>query len=313
MERRSVIKSAGLGFLALSGLGYLRASATSGTSKSIKDPWKINVFSKHLHWVDYDRMAQIASEVGFDGVDLTVRPNGHVEPKNVEIDLPKAAEIVRKHGIEIGMITTAISSADDPNTEKILKTASGLGIKVYRTGWFNYDFSISIPENIKKFGVELKKIGELNAKYNIMGDYQNHAGTSGGSPVWDLQQILEGANSDWIGVQYDIRHAMVEGLKSWPLGLRLLARKIHSIDIKDFEYIKTNKGWDIVNVPLGKGAVDFKSYFQLLNEIQVRVPISIHLEYQLGGAEHGRKELTIAGEKVVEAMKKDLKYLKSVL
>jgi sugar phosphate isomerase/epimerase len=299
--------------LALSGLGHLRANASSGTSKSIKEPWKINVFSKHLHWADYDRMAQIAAEVGFDGVDLTVRPNGHVEPKNVEIDLPKVAEIVRKYGIEIGMMTTAISSADDPNTEKILKTASDLGIKVYRTGWFNYDFSISIPDNIKKFGVELKKLGELNAKYNIMGDYQNHAGTSGGSPVWDLHQILEEADSDWIGVQYDIRHAMVEGLKSWPLGLRLLASKIHSIDIKDFEYIKTNKGWDIVNVPLGEGAVDFKSYFQLLNEIHVRGPISIHLEYQLGGAEHGSKELSISGEKVIEAMKKDLKYLKSVL
>jgi len=164
-----------------------------------------------------------------------------------------------------------------------------------------------------EFAEELKKIGDLNEKYGIMGDYQNHTGTAGGSPVWDIHEMLELAQTDWIGVQYDIRHAMVEGFKSWPLGLRLLVSHIHSIDIKDFEYIKTDKGWDISNVPLGKGAVDFKSYFQLLNELNIHAPISLHLEYPLGGADQGSFELTIPKEKVIEAMANDLKYLRSVL
>jgi len=313
MKRRTVIKSAGLGILALSGLDTFHAKAFE--SKSVNDvkPWKINVFSKHLHWATYDEMAKIISELGFDGVDLTVRRKGHVEPENVERDLPKAAEALNKQGLEIGMMTTSIISADDPNTERILKTASGLGIKVYRPGWFAYDYAISIPDNIRKFAEELKKIGDLNEKYGIMGDYQNHTGTAGGSPVWDIHEMLELAQTDWIGVQYDIRHAMVEGFKSWPLGLRLLVSHIHSIDIKDFEYIKTDKGWDISNVPLGKGAVDFKSYFQLLNELNIHAPISLHLEYPLGGADQGSFELTIPKEKVIEAMANDLKYLRSVL
>jgi hypothetical protein len=33
-------------------------------------------------------MAKAATEIGFDGVDLTVRPKGHVLPDNVEKDLP---------------------------------------------------------------------------------------------------------------------------------------------------------------------------------------------------------------------------------
>ena len=210
-------------------------------------------------------------------------------------------------------MTTAIKSADDPNTEKILKTASALGVKIYRTSWYKYDYSISIHENIKKFGIELKKIGELNAKYNIIGDYQNHSGTSVGSPVWDIYEMLEVANTPHIGVQYDIRHAMVEGLKSWPLGLRLVAPYIHSIDIKDYEYVKTDKGWDIRNVPLGQGAVDFKSYFKLLEELKVDAPISIHFEYSLGGADHGNFEITIPKEQVVEAMSTDLSYLRAIV
>ena len=136
---------------------------------------------------------------------------------------------------------------------------------------------------------------------------------TGGSPVWDIHMMLQHAPSEYLGAQYDIRHAMIEGLKSWELGLRLLAPKIHSIDIKDFVYEKGELGWGVKNVPLGEGAVDFKSYFRLLNELEIHAPISIHLEYPLGGADHGDRELTIPGEKVIEAMRKDLKYLKSVV
>lgn len=313
MKRREALKSAGLGFLAIKGISDVYASPIKTAKKTDQDPWKINVFSKHLHWVGYDEMARITADVGFDGVDLTVRPKGHVEPANVERDLPKAVEACDNHGIEVEMMTTSITTADDPNAEKILKTAGGLGVKVYRLGWHKYNFNISIEKNIQNFGVELQKIAELNTKYNIIGDYQNHSGMTAGSPVWDIHMMLEIAKSEYLGAQYDIRHAMIEGLKSWQLGLRLLASMIHSIDIKDFEYVKTEKGWDVKNVPLGQGAVDFSSYFKLLKELKIHAPISIHLEYPLGGADHGRKELTIPGEKVIEAMRKDLTYLKSVI
>ncbi|MGB4958710.1 MAG: twin-arginine translocation signal domain-containing protein, partial [Saprospiraceae bacterium] len=50
----------------------------------------IHIFSKHLHFLDYYEAGTVAAELGFDGVDLTVRPKGHVLPENVKTDLPKA-------------------------------------------------------------------------------------------------------------------------------------------------------------------------------------------------------------------------------
>ena len=313
MNRREAIKNGLISTAALSALGAGHARVFGKGHLSAGNQWKIHVFSKHLQWVGYDEMAKICSEIGFDGVDLTVRPKGHVEPENVERDLPKVAEACDKHGVEMGMMTTAIKSVSDPTTEPILKTAARLGVKVYRLGWYKYDFSKSIRDNLNEFRDELAKISELNAKYGIVGDYQNHAGISAGSAVWDIQELIENLDAKWVGVQYDIRHAMVEGLKSWPLGLRLLSSKIHSLDIKDFEYQKTEKGWDVKNVPLGTGAVDFRSYFELLKKLGVDAPVSIHFEYPLGGADHGHRELTIPGEQVIEAMAKDLKYLRSVM
>ncbi|MDB5260957.1 MAG: hypothetical protein JWQ14_238, partial [Adhaeribacter sp.] len=65
------------------------------------------VFSKHLEWLPIAEMARAAKQMGFDAVDLTVRPGGHVEPQRVAEDLPKAVDIIRKAGLSVPMIATA--------------------------------------------------------------------------------------------------------------------------------------------------------------------------------------------------------------
>ncbi|WP_405383079.1 hypothetical protein [Maribacter sp. LLG6340-A2] len=46
----------------------------SNQSPKSKDNLVINLFSKHLQFLDYNEMAARAKEIGFDGLDLTVRP-----------------------------------------------------------------------------------------------------------------------------------------------------------------------------------------------------------------------------------------------
>ena len=59
------------------------------TKESSKKKMPICIFSKHLQWCNYKEMADLAGEIGFDGVDLTVRPKGHVLPERVEEDLSR--------------------------------------------------------------------------------------------------------------------------------------------------------------------------------------------------------------------------------
>src|SRR5688572_33013126 len=74
--------------------GNLSSMVHSSTGR----PLKIHIFSKHLQFLNIHDMTEAAAEMGFDGVDLTVRPNGHVVPERVENDLPNAAEAMRKIG-----------------------------------------------------------------------------------------------------------------------------------------------------------------------------------------------------------------------
>jgi len=50
----------------------------------------------------------------------------------------------------------------------------------------------------------------------------------------------------------------------------------------------------------------------LLKKYKINVPISIHYEYDLGGAEHG-KIPRMSKEKILEKMKKDIEFIKNKL
>jgi sugar phosphate isomerase/epimerase len=282
------------------------------------DAFKISLFSKHLQWLGHDEMARVAAEMGFDGIDLTVRPQGHVLPENVERDLPKAMEAVKKAGMNIYMITTSIQDAGDQFADQILKTAGSLGIRHYRMGWLHYEKSKSVEDNITEVQGKLSKLAALNEKYSVSGEYQNHSGIGAGGiyfggALWDLSSVLKNINSPWLGSQYDIYHATVEGANTWPVALELISPHIRSIDIKDFKWVEKESKIRSESVPLGQGMVDFKQYFSLLKEYGLKPPISVHCEYPLGGAENGANKLTIKKEDVIAAIRKDLLILKEYL
>lgn len=270
---------------------------------------KVHVFSKHLQFLNYADMADVAADLGFDGVDLTVRPKGHVLPERVENDLPKAVEAIRKAGIAHTMMTTAVEDASNKTDRKILETAAKSGITHYRMNWLPYPEKLTIPESITQFQDTIKELSLLNKKLGIIGAYQNHSGLRAGASIWELWDMVQKADKKHMGVQYDIRHAVVEGGLSWKNGLRLIQPEIKILAIKDFVWAKKNGSYVVENVPLGEGMVDFKSYFALLKQYNVNVPVSLHYEYPLGGAEHGGFELTVDKKVVFDAMRRDLKWL----
>jgi sugar phosphate isomerase/epimerase len=311
ISRREFTKKSalGLGVLSFSGL----ASPLFGTNKN-QNPTDLNIsiFSKHLQFLDYKDLGEQAAEMGFNGVDLTVRPKGHVLPESVSQNLPKAIEAINQGGSTCHMMTTAIDNIDNQTSINILKTASNQGIKYYRTNWFKYAENQSMESSLIDHQKAIKKLNAFNQTHGLIGCYQNHAGTSIGASMWEIKKLLEPGNLIAFGVQYDIRHAVVEGGLSWKNGLRLIQENIKTIVLKDFKWEKTKGHWKLVNTPIGDGMVDFDSYFKLLKKYQIQVPVSLHCEYDLGGAEHGSKTITIDKKEVYRAISKDLVAIKKL-
>ena len=100
----------------------------------------------------------------------------------------------------------------------------------------------------------MRDLAAMNEQYNIYGSYQNHAGSRYvGAPIWDLYWLIRDLDPKYMGCQFDIRHATVEGGQTWPLDLKLISGHVNTLAIKDFIWQKRGEKWQTVNCPLGQG------------------------------------------------------------
>lgn len=282
------------------------------TVSHTNDKLQVCIFSKHLQFLDYKTLGEKVVEMGFDGVDLTVRNGGHVEPSKVKTDLPKAVSDIQNAGSKVMMIATTIESASNPTDVDILTVAAKCGISYYRPNWLKYPENKTLPEALEQYAVQLKELSFLNKKLGIVGCYQNHAGNLVGGSLWEVYDILKYADKQHFGSQYDIRHASVEGANSWVNGLKLISPQIKVVVVKDYKWELINGKWQLVNVPIGEGMVDFKKFFRMLKDAHILVPFSLHCEYDLGGAEKGNRQISIEPQLIYDAMKRDLIKIKEL-
>ena len=302
-SRREFLKKTTLTGAGITLGGPALVNAAGKQTKSVKIP--IFAFSKHFQFMeDFGELSDFMLEAGLNGLDLTVRPGGHVEPEQVEEILPGAVAAMKKRGLYTPMIVTKIGDPEDPLTDRILKAANKEDIRYYRMAYYNYAEDLGIEKNLERFKKDFKALSGINKKYNIHGAYQNHTGTRLGAPIWDLFQSLEGLNPEWIGCQYDIRHAMAEGGNSWPLTWQLIKPFVKCVDVKDFRWEKVKGKWKDIHVPLGEGMVDFEKFFGYLREFEFAGPISLHIEYPM----YDLNDTSLTYEQKRKAAMKNLKH-----
>lgn len=261
-------------------------------------------FSKHLPSTNWQRLGQTVKKIGFNGVDLTVRPGGHVLPERAAEDLPKALAAIQTEGLSVPMITTGLTSANDPTAKPILYTAGKLGIPFYKPGYYKYEFK-DVRRELEKFSYEFTALIELGKQTGVQCGFHNHESYLG-APLWDVATIIDRLDPKWAGYYFDVRHAVVEGGGAgWKIALNLIATRLKMIAVKDFYWEKSAKGWRVVNCPLGEGMVDWKQYFKLLRQANFHGPVSLHLEYEIPGTTASSKE-----DNTIVAAQRDLDFLK---
>jgi len=301
--RRSFVKKTAI---ASASIPFLTPSVNVWGFNSSTESLSVHLFSKHLQFLDYKAVGQKTAEIGFAGVDLTVRPGGHVLPEFVKRDLPIAIEEIKKGGSTCIMMATGIISVENQVDVDVLKTASKVGIKYYRSNWYKYPKTGSIEEYLKKCQKNVTELSYLNKELNIVGCYQNHSGKYVGSSIWEVKEMLKLADKNYYGAQYDISHAVVDGGQNWEIGIRLIKENIKTIVLKDHKWQKVNGVWKDVDTPIGEGMVDFDKYFKLLKKYDINVPVSLHLEYPIGGVDYDKLPKAAQENLVYKALKKDL-------
>lgn len=294
----------------------LASGAAAAAATAAPQKLKVAIFSKHLQFLQGEELAKGAAEMGFDGVDITVRKGGHVEPGRVAQDLPPLVKLLRAHNLEVPMITTDILDTSTPHAEDVLRTMAELDIRYYRWGGFKYDAARPIPDQLEALKPRVAKLAELNAKYRAGAMFHTHSGIGlVGAPIWDLYILLKDFDPQSVGVNYDIGHATIEGgFGGWIDSFRVAGPYVRGVAVKDFLWEKDAKGnWKAEWKPLGQGMVRLPQFFDMLAKSGFNGPLQLHFEYPLGGADNGKAKLTVPREEVFTAMKRDLQQLRGYL
>lgn len=283
-------------------------AASAADSGAPKKP-ELCLFSKHLPAdAPYPETAKAVRALGIPGVDLTVRPKGHVLPQNAARDLPKAFEAFQAEGVSVPMISTGLVSLADEAARPTVYTAGKLGIPFFKLGYYRYrgDDLANLDAKLAAVKRDVDALAGLAQHAGITGGFHNHSGPYVGSALWDHWTILRDADPRSMGFYFDPCHATIEGGKAgWEIGFHRLADRIKMVACKDFFWEKVQGKWQATMCPLGEGMVDYPKFFALLAKSGFTGPISLHVEYEIDGPTAAARH-----EKTLEAVGRDFAYLK---
>jgi L-ribulose-5-phosphate 3-epimerase len=252
--------------------------------------------SQYLQKLHYTELGPVLLNVGFEGCDLTVRPGGHVAPNQCQVDLLRAVEEIRGAGVEVPMMTTALTSPSDPWVRPVIGIAGGMNVTLFRSGVWKYTGG-GIDQRVGEVRRDIAGLGSIGRAYGMAMGVPNESGGNFGAAVWDIRAAIDGLDPRWVGYCFDPCHATVEGGGGgWKVALRLALPRLKMLTVRDFYWAKEGGAWTVRMCPLGEGMVDWPAIFGLLAESRFTGPVSLHLDYRVAD------ELT--------ALSRDLEFVK---
>ena len=256
----------------LSQLGLAAVGAPRALAAKTVKRFPVVLFEKPLQGMPVVEMARALAGIGFDGVEATVRRGGRIVPERAAEELPGYVAALAAEAMSVFVMATDIRRVDQPHAEATLRAAAHAGVKVYRLGGENYDLTKPVLPQLATLRGRWLELAALNRELGLTAVYQNHAGSRHvGASVWDLHRVLEGISPRDIGVAFDIRHAMIEGVSSWPIDFELIRPWIKAVYVKDFVF----EGARPRNVPMGTGVVG-TAFYRRLKASNLSVPVSLH-------------------------------------
>jgi len=300
LTRRELLELAGAAaFASIANTSVSAAAAAAGGPRFC-------FFSKHLSDLSVSDLASAVIDMGYDAIDLTVRPGGHVLPEKVTDDLPRALDTIRAKGTSVAMITTGLVSPTEPTARPILQAAAKAGIKLVKPGYWKYALK-DVRGEIASMAKDVAGLAALAKEYGVELGVHNHTGYIGAS-IWDLAPHMDALDARAVGYYFDPRHAVVEGGGvGWKTATLLVAPRLKMIAVKDFYWEKDSKTavWKIKSCPIGEGMVDWPWFASVMVAAKFAGPISQHFEYEIPGASKAE-----VAKNTIAAGKRDLAFIR---
>jgi sugar phosphate isomerase/epimerase len=269
------------------------------------------MFTKHLMPLSIEEAGHRVAEIGFEGLDLTLRPGGHIAPENAA-DLAGAAKAVRAMGLDVPMITTNVTAADEPYAGDIFRAAAAADVRQIKLGYWAYRGFGQIQAQLDETRRKLDGLEALAGECGVQANVHIHCDDVMSADAAIVYLLLQGRDRTRVGAYVDPGHMTVEGGGSgWRMGLDLLSPWVNLVAVKSMAWTHqydpalAQERWDWQQVPLRQGLVPWPEVFRYLHQIGYDGVVSLHSEYQ---GSRSWRDLSL--EELLAQSAEDLAYVK---
>jgi sugar phosphate isomerase/epimerase len=264
------------------------------------------LFTKMFGGAPVDRIAPVARELGFDGIDLLIRDGFQVSPTEPQ-KIAKAVAALKDAGLTVPMATTDITDPAQAPTQAIFEACAEAGIKVVRLGYWKYDPVPGYSTLREGAQQDLEAIAAIASATGVKAAIQLHGGTIHGSGA-QTAALLDGHDPAVLGAYPDPGNQVVQdGREDWRFTFDVLKPWLCCVGVKNGGWFvgelagSGQRRWRSDWLGIADGMVPWDEVAAYLLESSYDGPLSFHSHYE------------VPMPQVVDQTRADLNYVRRLL
>jgi sugar phosphate isomerase/epimerase len=241
--------------------------------------------SKFFRALDIRALGDRARQLGFDGIDVMIRPGHPVHPGNIATALPEAVTVWADQGLTCPLASAPVTLVDPdaPEVECVYAGCAAAGVPRLKIGFFPFTPGADYWALVGTAREALAGFARLSERYGVQTVYQVHSGPLLGSNCAGLMHLLRGFDPVRLGAYPDLGHMVLDG-EDYAMGLAMLGEHLSIVGVKDAYHAPRLAGSEPPFlprfVPLGRGAVNWRRALGALRARGFDGAFSVHTEYE---------------------------------
>ena len=264
---------------------------------------RFTVFTKPWPDLTLSELGKFVKGLGFDGVELPVRPGYQVEPKSIEKGLKEAVKILGDQGVFIGSVA---GSTDEPT----IAACGENDIPIIRV-CVGVDLNIGYMESVKMIKAGYAALVPLLDRYGVSIGVQAHCGNMIASAIGTMH-LIDSFDPKHVSVVHDPAHLAVDG-ETEEMGLDIVWSHLSLVNLKAASHRRTNRvssleaEWEILWTTAQHSGYSWRKMVSLLQKRGYTGDICLPAEYSkpAGGGQ-------LMGNEVIPNVTYDLRYAKAL-
>ena len=239
---------------------------------------ELALFTKPWKALPLAQLARHISSLGFDLIELPVRPGFQVEPDNIERDLPAAVRVLAEQGIRVLNVTADLPLDD----ERLYSACAAAGIGMNRVMFWQGDMDYWTAEAEARRTLDAAL--PFCEKYNFQIGVQNHSGRFVPVNEMGMIRLLQDYDPRHVAAVWDPAHNALEGMNS-DSAVDVLAPHLCVVNLKNAFWRRVSgpeaavAEWRIYWTSGAQGRASWAQAIAKLKAIDYQGPICFSAEY----------------------------------